>query len=99
MSKRLIGSLALTISWLTVPAHAQLAAPFDQRAAWFANLPHDERDAVINDVQAQYDARIDRRGARKQAVVDVRTQQERDRYREWAWQDWRKDRGRASEDP
>jgi hypothetical protein len=89
MSKRLIGSLALTISWLTVPAHAQLAAPFDQRAAWFANLPHDERDAVINDVRAQY----------QQALAGLRTQQERDRYREWAWQDWRKDRGRASEDP
>jgi hypothetical protein len=101
MSKRFIGSLALTVAWLTVTAYAQPIAPFDQRVAWFANLPH-ERDAVIDDARAQYDTRIEQPRApssgEKQAVIGVRTQQERDRYRVWAWQDWRKDRGRASQD-
>lgn len=90
MSKRLIGSLALTIAGMTAPAHAQPAAPLDQRAAWFANLPHAERDTVIHDVWAQYQRAV---------VGDAQAQQlARDRYRDWAWRDWRKDRGRASQD-
>ena len=102
MSKRFIGSLALTVAWLTVTAYAQPVAPFDQSVAWFANLPHDERDVVIDDARAQYDTGIEQSRTpppgQKQAVVGVRTQEERDRYRVWAWQDWRKDRGRASQD-
>jgi hypothetical protein len=99
MSKRLIGSVALTISWLTVPAQAQMDGPFDRHAAWFANLPHDEGDVVIEAVRAQYQSRGDRRGAQTRTAVDLRSQEERDLYRAWAWQDWRKDRGRATDDP
>jgi hypothetical protein len=100
MSKRLIGSLALTVAWLTVTAYVQPAAPFSQRVAWFASMSHDQRDALIDDVRTQHDTQVEPSRTpsteRKQAVVGVRTQQERDRYRAWAWQDWRKDRGRAS---
>lgn len=99
MSKGLALSCAIVFAGLTMPAHGQTAAPFDHRAAWFASLPDDERDVVVNEVRAHYHDRIEHwRGLssdQKRAVVDgVRAQrQARERYRAQAWQDWRRDLG------
>ncbi|MGH6903874.1 MAG: hypothetical protein ACREIR_14160, partial [Geminicoccaceae bacterium] len=77
MSKGLALSCAIVIGALplaTMPAHGQTTAPFDHRAAWFASLPDDERDVVVNEVRAHYHDRIEHwRGLssdQKRAVVD-----------------------------
>lgn len=101
MAKALVLSCAITIGALplaSLPSHGQTPAPFDHRAAWFADLPDDQRDIVINEVRAHYHDRIEQwrrlSSDQKRAIVDgLRAQRlEREQYRERAWQDWRKDR-------